>query len=62
MNFVAPARGERMTAQARVLRPGRTVTACAADVFAEIEGRRALVATMLATIICVSAGREAIPA
>jgi uncharacterized protein (TIGR00369 family) len=61
VNFVAPAEGERMVARARVVRPGRTVTACAADVFAVTGGQEKLVATMLATIIQVSAERGTSP-
>ncbi len=55
VNFVAPAQGERMVARARVVRPDRTVTACAADVFAVTGGEDKLVATMLATMIQVGA-------
>lgn len=58
VNFLAPAQGERMVARARVVRAGRTVTACAADVFAVIGGEEKLVATMLATIITVAADRH----
>lgn len=39
-NFLAPAQGERMIARGRVIRPGRTITACAGDVFAVDGGRR----------------------
>ena len=35
VNLLAPARGERLVAQGRVLRPGRTLTACTADVWAD---------------------------
>lgn len=59
VNFLSPAQGQRMLAQARVVRPGRTVTTCAGDVFAVSGGQRKLVATMLATIMRVSAEREA---
>jgi uncharacterized protein (TIGR00369 family) len=52
-NFMAPAQGERMLAQARVLRPGRTVTVCAGDVYAVTGQERTLAATMLATIMGV---------
>jgi uncharacterized protein (TIGR00369 family) len=51
VNFVAPAQGEHMVARARVVRPGRTVTTCAADVFGVTGGQEKLVATMLATMI-----------
>lgn len=54
VNFLAPGRGDRMVAKSRVVRPGRTVTVCAADVFAVAGGQERLVATMLATIMAVS--------
>lgn len=60
VNFVAPAQGERMVARARVVRPGRTVTTCSADVFAMTGVEEKLVATMLATMI--QAGGERTPA
>jgi uncharacterized protein (TIGR00369 family) len=51
INLLAPARGERFVASGRVLRPGRTLTVCIAEVFAESGGDRTLIATMLSTII-----------
>lgn len=51
VNFVAPAAGERMIARGRVVKPGRTATVCAGDVFAVVDGQERLVATMLATMI-----------
>jgi uncharacterized protein (TIGR00369 family) len=54
VNFLAPARGERMVARARVIRPGRTVTTCAGDVFAVAGGSERIVATMLATMMQVT--------
>lgn len=62
VNFLAPAQGERMVARARVVRPGRTVTACASDVFAVIGGQERLVATMLATLVQAGGERTASPA
>jgi uncharacterized protein (TIGR00369 family) len=53
-NFLAPARGERMIARGRVIRPGRTVTVCAGDVIAVDGGTETLVATLLATMIRVA--------
>jgi uncharacterized protein (TIGR00369 family) len=58
INFLAPARGERLIARGRVSRPGRTVSVCHGDVFATGEGKEKLVATMLATIMTVSSDRE----
>ncbi len=52
-NFLAPARGQRMVARGRVIRPGRTVTACAGDVVAIDGEHETLVATLLATMMRV---------
>lgn len=51
INFLAPARGEGFVACARVLRPGRTLTVCQADVFTTGTVERTLIATMLSTVI-----------
>jgi uncharacterized protein (TIGR00369 family) len=50
INLLAPARGG-VLACGRVLRPGRTLTVCQADVFTTGAAERALIATMLSTII-----------
>ena len=57
INFLAPGRGERLIARARVTRAGRTVTVCAGDVFAVMGNEEKLVATMLATIMTVGLPR-----
>ena len=49
INLLAPARGERFVARARVVRSGRTLTICAADVVA-LPGE-VTVATMLGTMM-----------
>jgi uncharacterized protein (TIGR00369 family) len=54
VNLLAPASGERFVAVGRVLRPGRTLTVCAADVHAVDGDRRVLVAVMQATMIATS--------
>jgi uncharacterized protein (TIGR00369 family) len=51
INLLAPAAGERFAAHGRVLRPGRTITVCAADVFAHDGESEKLIASMLATLI-----------
>lgn len=53
MNLLAPADGEKLVARARVLRSGRTLKICAADVFVEKNGAEVHCATMLATIMCL---------
>lgn len=51
LNLLAPASGEHAVARARVIRAGRSITVCAADVFAIAAGRETIVATMLATMM-----------
>jgi uncharacterized protein (TIGR00369 family) len=53
LNLLAPARGERLVARARVLRPGRTITVCACDVVAVDERGEKLVATLLGTMMAL---------
>jgi uncharacterized protein (TIGR00369 family) len=53
MNLLAPADGERLMARARVLRSGKTLKICAADVYVEKNGAEIHCATMLATIMCL---------
>ena len=50
VNFLAPARGERLRAHGRVVKPGRTVTVCSGDVYALSAGTETPVATMLGTM------------
>jgi uncharacterized protein (TIGR00369 family) len=51
INLLAPARGEGFLACGRVLRAGRTLTVCQAEVFTTGATERTLIATMLSTII-----------
>lgn len=51
INLLAPARGERFVASGRVLRSGRTLTVCQAEVTAHEGEKRTLIAAMLSTII-----------
>lgn len=53
VNLMAPARGERLIARAEVKRSGRTITVCSADAYMVNAGEKKLVATMLATMMCV---------
>ena len=52
-NLLAPATGDRIIARSRVIRAGRTVTVCWADVVAIANGAERLVATMVATMMTV---------
>ena len=59
INLVAPAKGERIIARGRVIKPGRTITLAQTEVFAQNEGREKLVAVLTATMMTVE-GREGI--
>ena len=54
-NLLAPAKGERFTFIARVIKPGRTITVAEAQAFAHEGGASKLVATMMALV-----GREGV--
>jgi uncharacterized protein (TIGR00369 family) len=54
INLVAPAAGEMLVARARVLRSGKTLKVCAADVFAVKDGAENLCATSLSTIMAMA--------
>lgn len=55
VNFLRPGAGVLAVARAEVIKPGRTITACRADVFMrDAAGREVLAATMLATMMAAS--------
>ena len=51
INLLAPAAGERLRALGRVVKPGRTLTICDVEVFAEQDGREKLCAKLLQTLM-----------
>lgn len=53
INLMAPAVGDRLVAEGRVVRAGRRIVVVAADVFAEANGARKHVAMMQGTMIPV---------
>ncbi len=53
INFVAPAEGSLLIARGRVLRSGRTLKICAADVFVVKGKQEILCATSLSTIMAL---------
>ncbi len=53
INFVTPAEGELLIARGRVLRSGRTLKVCAADVFVVKDNQEILCATSLSTIMAL---------
>lgn len=52
-NLLAPARGERFSFRAHVVKPGRTLTICEARAYAERDGAESLVATMTGTLMAL---------
>jgi uncharacterized protein (TIGR00369 family) len=61
INLVAPAAGNALIARARVMRSGKTLKVCTADVFAVKDGAETLCATTLSTIMAM-ADRSDLPA
>jgi len=57
INLLAPAEGEELIARARVVRSGKTLKICLADVYARQGEMEKHCATVLATIMCL-AGRS----
>lgn len=53
INMLAPASGDRVVARGRVLRAGKTITVCRADVVSLAGGAERLVATMVGTMMTV---------
>lgn len=53
VNLLAPAEGHSFVARGRVLKPGRTITVSAADLFCLRDGEEKICATMLATMMVV---------
>jgi uncharacterized protein (TIGR00369 family) len=52
-NLLAPAKGDRFVFRARVVKPGRTLTVCEAQAFAEQDGAENLIATMTGTLMAL---------
>lgn len=53
INLIAPAIGELFIARARVLRPGKRLSVCTAEVMAYHQGKGKTVAAMLATMMAL---------
>jgi len=54
INLLRPGKGESFVARAEVIRPGKTVTAVRADVFAVNADNELLIATMQGTLMCLT--------
>lgn len=53
INMLSPAEGPLLVARGRVLKPGRTIVVCRADVLSVRDGAEKLVATMQGTMMVV---------
>ena len=53
INFMAPGIGQRMIARGKVIRAGRTLFVCDADVYADNDGKEKLFAHMVTTMMAV---------
>ncbi|MEX2153918.1 MAG: PaaI family thioesterase [Gemmatimonadaceae bacterium] len=54
VNMLAPAKGESIVARAEVIRAGKTIMVCRADVFSATDGAEKLVAAMQGTMMVVT--------
>lgn len=54
MNLLGPADGDELIARARVVKSGKTLTICTADMFVRKGGAERHCATMLSTIMCMA--------
>lgn len=61
VNLLAPARGDRLAARARVVRSGRTITVCQADAYGVAHDGEVHCATMTATMIRVATDQVQVP-
>jgi uncharacterized protein (TIGR00369 family) len=52
-NLLAPAKGEKFSFRAHVIRPGKALTVCDARAFAIEAGEERLIATMTGTLIAI---------
>jgi uncharacterized protein (TIGR00369 family) len=53
INLMSPAVGEHFIARGRVIRPGKTISVCTAEVIAHHQGQSKTVATMMATMMAL---------
>ena len=58
VNFISPARGERLIAHGRVVKPGRVVTVCTGQVYALSDAAPKAVAAMLGTMVALQDAPE----
>ncbi|MCC6468138.1 MAG: PaaI family thioesterase [Alphaproteobacteria bacterium] len=61
INLMAPAQGDELIARGRVVKTGRTLAVCTAEVFAVDGGQETLCAVMQQTLICLHGRPDAPP-
>ena len=54
INLLAPAEGDELIARAHVVRSGKTLKICSAEVFVRKDGAESQCATMLSTVMCLT--------
>jgi uncharacterized protein (TIGR00369 family) len=59
LNLVAPAAGERLVAEGRVVKPGRTLAITRGEVYAEAAGKRTVCAIMQQTLMVMAGKADA---
>lgn len=58
INLLAPARGERLIAEGRIIRAGRRLLTVASEIYAEQQSVRTHIATMIGTMYVVPSGQD----
>lgn len=53
INYLAPGVGEKIIAVGQVVRAGRTLSVCSADIYAETAGKREIFAHLVTTLMAV---------
>ena len=59
LNLIAPAAGDRLLAEAEVVKPGRTLAITRGEVYAETNGKRSLCAIMQQTLMVMHGKADA---
>ena len=58
INFLAPAVGDTLVGRGRVVRPGRTLFVCDADIYAVTDGKETHVARMATTMMAIPDNKQ----
>jgi uncharacterized protein (TIGR00369 family) len=53
VNFLAPAKGDRVIVRGRTVRSGRTLHTCVGDAYAIVDGEEKHVATLMSTVMTI---------